>query len=216
MADDQQLQKITITPTGKPEIKALFNPTQYSIEKGNQIAEMGVPGLGAPILQFVRGNSRSLSMDLFFDTYEAGSDVRQQTNQIYALLGIEVSTHVPPLCTIQWGSNSPSAHQWVLERVSGRFTLFHRNGTPARATLSVSFKEFIPVEIQVRETVTQSVDHAKLYVVKQGDTLSSIAAAEYDDPALWRPIATRNKIRNPRELTPGATLILPPLSPGER
>jgi hypothetical protein len=216
MASDQKLEKITITPDGKNAIEALFNPTQYSIEKGNQIAEMGVPGLGAPILQFVRGNTRTLSMDLFFDTYAAQTDVREHTNRVYALLGIEASTHVPPLCTIQWGRNSPSAHKWILERVSGRFTLFHGNGTPARATLGVTFKEFIPVEIQVRETVTQSADHAKLYTVCQGDTLSSIAAAEYGDPAAWRPIATKNRITNPRKIEPGSRLIIPSLPAGNR
>lgn len=216
MASEPEFQKITITPAGQGEIKALFNPTQYSIEKSNQIAEIAVPGLGSPILQFVRGNLRTLSMDLFFDTYEAGTDVSAQTDKIYALLNINPSTHTPPLCTIQWGSNSPSNHDWVLDRVSGRFTLFHRNGTPARATLSVSFKEYIPIAILVRETVTQSADHAKLYTVRQGDTLSSIAAAEYDDPALWRPIATKNKITNPRIIEPGTRLLIPPLQAGER
>ena len=36
-----------------------------------------VPGLNAPPLQYVRGKSRALTMELFFDTYEAHEDVRQ-------------------------------------------------------------------------------------------------------------------------------------------
>jgi nucleoid-associated protein YgaU len=47
--------------------------------------------------------------------------------------------------------------------------------------------------------------------VKRGDTLWSLAAAVYDDPARWRPIADANGIANPRELVPGTELIIPAL-----
>jgi nucleoid-associated protein YgaU len=46
-------------------------------------------------------------------------------------------------------------------------------------------------------------------VAQQGDTLWSIAAAEYGDARQWRPIAEANQITNPRELKPGQTLIVP-------
>jgi hypothetical protein len=227
MANTQTFELIAITPDGGKTIQARFNPTQYTLEKGNQIAEFAVPGLGAPILQFVRGNSRTLSLDLFFDVYEPpdpapqGLDLRKDgvrayTNQVYNLLEIDPDTHAPPRCTIQWGNHSPSEEKWVLERVSGRFTLFFPDGRPARATLSVSFKEYIPIDIQVRKKPNQSADHAKRYTVRQGDTLSSIAYAEYGDAATWRPIARRNAIANPRTIQPGLTLIIPPLRDDER
>lgn len=196
------------TPAGAEPIVVLFNPNQYSLEKGNQITEIGIPGLGAPILQYVRGNTRTLSMDLFFDTYEQQSDVRDHTNKIYALLGIESEKHVPPVCVFTWGDFN---FRCVLERVSGRFTLFLSDGTPVRATLSVAFKEFIDVEIEVRRAPTESSDHTKTRVVKRGDTLSSIAAEEYGSPTRWRPIAEANAIDNPRTLTTGEPLVIPPL-----
>lgn len=222
MTTDTQLARIVITTEQGQTIKALFNPTQYTLEKGNQIAEFAVPGLGAPILQFVRGNARTLALDLFFDVYEppdqqpfdldlAKDGVRAYTNQIYDLLEIDPHTHAPPRCTIEWGKHSPSREQWVLERVSGRFTLFFPDGRPARATLSVQFKEYIPVEIQIRRRPNQSADHVKRYTVKQGDTLSSIAHAEYGDAAQWRPIAQANRITNPRRLDAGTELKIPPL-----
>jgi nucleoid-associated protein YgaU len=52
----------------------------------------------------------------------------------------------------------------------------------------------------------------KTYTVKRGDTLSSIAAAEYGDPARWRPIATANRITDPLSLRPGLVLALPALA----
>lgn len=191
------------------KIEVRFNPNQYSLEKGNQIAEIGIPGLGSPILQYVRGNTRTLSMDLFFDTYEQRSDVRQYTNKIYGLLEIDSGIHAPPICKFQWGKFT---FRCLLERVAGKFTLFLENGTPVRATLSVTFKEYVDVDVEVRKTPLQSADHFKTRIVKQGDRLSAIAAAEYGDPALWRAIARKNSIENPRYLEPGTRLFIPPLT----
>lgn len=203
------LAKAMITPKGEKSIPVLFNPTQYSLDQGNSLAEVGVPGLAAPILQYVRGNGRSLSMDLLFDTYEQRRDVRKYTDRVYGLLNIRGPLHRPPICTFTWGSFNFTC---VLERVGGKFTLFLSDGTPVRATLSVSFKEFVEVEVLVRATPTESADHAKTYLVRRGDTLSSIAAAEYGDPARWRPIAEANRMANPRRLPPGTRLVLPAIT----
>jgi LysM repeat protein len=201
-----ELAKAMITPEDEPAIPVLFNPTQYSLDQANTLAEVGVPGLSAPILQYVRGNGRSLSMDLFFDTYEQQTDVRDHTDLVYGLLDIRGPLHRPPVCTFTWGSFN---FDCVVERVGGRFTLFLADGTPVRATLSVTFKEFVEVEVLVRSPPTESADHAKTYVVRRGDTLASIAAAEYGDPARWRVIAGANRIANPRLLAPGTRLSLP-------
>lgn len=203
------LEKARIVTAQGARINFTFNPNQYSLDKSNQIAEIGVPGLNAPILQYVRGNTRTLSMELLFDTYEQREDVYERyVKKVYALLDIERSTHAPPVCTFEW---KDLRFRCVLERVSGRFTMFLEDGRPVRATLNVTFKEFISVQDLVRNTPTESADHAKTYVVKRGDSLSSIAAAEYGDPGRWRPIAAANRIDNPRVLTPGAVLIIPAL-----
>ena len=202
------LEKASITPDRGQDIPVLFNPTQYGLDQGNQIAEIGIPGLGAPILQYVRGNARTLSMELFFDTYEQQTDVRKHTDKIYGLLGINSETHVPPICTFKWGKFNIRC---VVERVGGRYTLFLADGTPVRATLTVSLKEYLDVAIQVHATPRHSADHTKTRTVTRGDTLSSIAAAEYDDPGTWRPIADANGIANPRLLAPGRVLVIPPL-----
>jgi hypothetical protein len=203
------LEKAFIKTEDDEPIPVLFYPTQYSLDQGNQIAEIGIPGLSAPILQYVRGNTLTLTMELFFDTYEQQVDVRKYTNKIYGLLGIKSNTHVPPRCTISWGHFNFTC---VLERVGGRFTLFLADGTPVRATLSVTFKEVVDVEVEVRSTPTESADHTKTRAVLRGDTLSNIAAAEYGDPTKWRPIAETNGIDNPRVLAPGRVLVIPPLT----
>jgi LysM repeat protein len=204
-----ELEKAEITTEGGDSIQVLFNPTKYSLDQSNQLAEVGVPGLSAPIVQYVRGNNRSLSMELYFDTYEQQTDVREHTDKIYGLLGIEGETHVPPICTFTWGSFSFTC---VLAQANGRFTLFLADGTPVRATLDVTFKEYVDVEVLVREVPTESSDLTKTHWVKRGDTLSDIAAREYGDATQWRAIAEANQIDNPRLVSPGQALVIPPLT----
>jgi nucleoid-associated protein YgaU len=99
----------------------------------------------------------------------------------------------------------------VLENLVQRFTLFLPSGIPVRARLSCTFKEWIASEVEARLQNKQSPDVAKTRTVRRGDTLSSIAAEEYADPALWRPIARANGIVNPRRLQPGQVLAIPVL-----
>lgn len=204
-----EFNRATIYPDGQDPISVLFNPTQYGIDKSNQIAEIAVPGLGAPILQYVHGNTRSLNMELFFDTYEEQGDVRDFTDQIYGLLEIDPETHVPPICLVTWGD---FVFTGVLDHVSGRFTLFVADGTPVRATLSVVFKQFISPEVLVRENPTQSADHRKTRVVRAGDRLDLIAAREYGDAGMWRHIADANNLADPGRLNAGQSLIIPALT----
>ncbi|MBV9301603.1 MAG: LysM peptidoglycan-binding domain-containing protein [Acidobacteriaceae bacterium] len=204
-----EFQYASISPEGGQSFSVLFNPTNYTVEKANQIAEAAIPGLKAPILQYVHGNSRTLSMELFFDTYEEQEDVSAYTDQVYNLLLIDPSTHVPPICDVSWGSFS---FRGVLDHVSGRFTLFQPDGTPARATLSVTFKEYIDVTISIQQRPKQSSDHRKTRVVQAGDRLSDIAYQEYGDARKWRPIADVNRLDNPLTLTPGQRLIIPALN----
>ncbi|HUA45465.1 MAG TPA: LysM peptidoglycan-binding domain-containing protein [Solirubrobacteraceae bacterium] len=197
------------SPPGAPPIPVLFNPTRYGLGASNQLAEIGIPGLPAPILQYLRGASRTLTMQLFFDTYEAGSSVTTYTDSVYSLLNIEVTTHAPPICEFRWTSFTFTG---VVERVEGQFTLFLADGTPVRATLDVTFREVIDLQTAVLATPTESADHATNHTVVRGETLSGIAAQEYGDPGQWRPIADANHLDNPRLISPGQVLAIPPLS----
>ena len=49
-----------------------YNPTELSFDKQAQIAEIAIPGLDAPIQQFIRGNAEKLTLELFCDTTDDG------------------------------------------------------------------------------------------------------------------------------------------------
>lgn len=199
----------------KKKFEVLFNPTEYTLSKGAQIAEINLPGIDSPLLQFVRGQNEKLTLDLFFDTTSSGmdenaADVRDLTKGFYQLVKIQPKTHAPPRIKFLWGRGL--SFNAIVESVQQKFTLFNPLGVPLRATLTVSFREYKTLEDQLKELNLQSADHTKRRMVRKGDTLNRIAAEEYGDPDLWRLIADQNEsiVPNPRKLTPGTVLEIPP------
>jgi nucleoid-associated protein YgaU len=205
------LEKATITklqPPAPEKILVMFNPEEYTLSKEINYARVGVPGLNSPVLQFVHGNLRTLEMELFLDSYEAGTDVRLRTAQITSLLAIDPDTHAPPVLLFTWSSLS---FVCVLGKVTERFVMFRPDGTPVRARLQVTFNEFADPELQAMAQKNETADYTKLHVVGEGETLSGIAARMYDNPQLWRPIAIVNGLDDPRNLDVGRQLVVPNL-----
>lgn len=214
------LEKALITNTVTAErIPVLFNPEEYSVQRGMNYAQVPVPGLSAPILQFVSGGQQVLEMELFLDTREGhreGSrqvvqpqeDVRRLTRMVTDLMEIEPTTHAPPVLLFTWGS---LAFSCVLARCIQRFTLFLPSGIPIRARLTVTLAEFRNAELEAKEVKRETADFTKRRTVAEGQSLPGLAAAEYGDPRFWRVLAARNGIERPRRLAAGTALVLPKL-----
>lgn len=190
------------------EITVLFNPKEYVVKKSTQWEPHKSPGLDAPEVEFTSGNSMTLSLELFFDTYEKRQDVRKHTDEILKLAHVDPDLHRPPRCMFQWGGFK---FEGIVEDLTQRFTMFLSDGTPVRATLNVTFKEYKTAKDQATRKPNNSPDHTKRRTLKQGETLSLIAAEEYDDPGEWRRIADANGIDDPRDVAPGTVLSLPPI-----
>ncbi len=202
---------------GRNPIVAQFNPEELRIERSVSWDERAVGETDAPELRFTHGNASTFPIDLFFDTYEEQVDVRRKhTAKVVGLSTIEGhgNLHHPPICKLKWGKFG-EIFQGVLQSVTQRFTLFLEDGTPVRATLSCTFKQWRSAEHDAKSTRLQSADVAKIHVVRRGDTLSGIAGDQYHDPALWRPIARANRLDDPLRLEPGRQLMIPALPGGE-
>lgn len=189
-------------------VKVLFNPNEYTIQSSNKNNSINVPGKMAPVVSYASGEERTLSMELFFDTYNKGSDVRDHTNKISRILHIESELHEPPICVFSWGKFQFRGH---LESVTEKFTMFLSSGTPVRATLSISIREYISVSEQNKIMSLESADRSKQFILKEKEQLWMVADKEYDDPSKWREIADLNKISNPLKLKSGTTIIVPRL-----
>lgn len=210
----RQLEKATVTVLeGRRKgesFKVLFNPTEYNHNISNNFTETALPGLGNPILQFVNGESQQLSMDLLFDTWtnNRGDDVADLTRKFSDMLQIDADLHAPPPVSFQWGSFEFTA---VIPSLTQRFTMFDGDGTPVRATLSVTFKQYRPLSQQLADPRRNSADKTKRRVFSADDSLWAMAFREYGDVSHWRLIARHNRIARPREIEAGAVLVLPPL-----
>lgn len=214
------LEKAAITNTVSGErIPVQFNPEEYTLNREINYAQAAIPGLSAPILQFVSGNLQTLAMELFLDSYEqhkvgsttvnaAQSDVRVLVKRVTDLMAIEPSTHAPPVLLFTWGS---LAFTCVLANCAQRYTMFLPEGTPVRARLTVTFNEYRNIDLEAKEVKRETSDYSKRHVVSQGETLSSIAGSAYGDPRLWRVVAIANRLQRVRNLEPGLKLLLPNL-----
>ncbi|HBB31329.1 MAG TPA: peptidoglycan-binding LysM [Cyanobacteria bacterium UBA8803] len=216
---------------GKPifkikPIEVLFNPNRIEISKVGWTQGFG--GTLNPADQ-----PANLSLELFFDTSLVGvkssdlglfaspipslsllpditlvKDVRDYTKEIYNLTEKKGDLgNRPPICKLVWGTNTV-LFQGVLKQLTKSYTRFLADGKPVRATLNCSFEEWESPETTQKKL--NPIDDP-IRIVRRGETLSSIAAEEYNDPSLWRVIAAANKLDHPRQLTPGQRLTVPPL-----
>lgn len=224
---ETQLKKATITVLAGADrakvIAVLFNPTEYTFERTNSYKALPVPGLGTPLMQFVNGEADVLTMDLFLDDYtdpegptsrerKEAKPLLTRLKDLSRLLEIDRDLHAPPPVRFNWG---PLEFTAVIEKLARKVTMFHPDGTPARATLSITFKEYRTLRRQLEEPRRESADKTKRRIVVGNDDLALIAWREYGDVREWVRIAQANDLDDPREIRPGDWLMLPPLeNPG--
>ncbi|MBK9710613.1 MAG: LysM peptidoglycan-binding domain-containing protein [Kouleothrix sp.] len=214
---DTSLAHATVTNLDQGNtIKCMFNPKEYTWTKTNNWDEGKVPAKNISDLHFTGGKSATLKMDLFFDTYAEGKDVRKEyTDAFWELMSIDPSKKDknndygrPPRVLFQWGA--AWSFEAVITSLSQQFTLFLSDGTPVRATLTVNFQ-------QVRDTANLAPQNPtsggaggeRVWQVGAGDTLAWIAYREYGDATKWRLIAQANNLIQVRELAPGTVLVIP-------
>jgi nucleoid-associated protein YgaU len=203
-----------ISKAAQPLIPVQFNPTELGIDRGASFAELQVPGLRTPLLQFVRGEGQTLNLELFLD----GTDKRGSTNpddtveeRLKALrrfVEIDPELHAPPVCEFHWGDVRFSG---VVTSFKEKYSLFDENGKALRARVTLSLRSYEAVEVQLREINHHSPDRTRVRVLREGETLASISAEVYGDPRLWRVIAEANGIDRPRFVAPGTSLTVPAL-----
>jgi hypothetical protein len=192
------------------EIEVLFNPNRLKIEKMGWMKDQSN--------NLVASNElATLSIELFFDTTLKGSppeNVQKYTKKIFNLTQPRIGPDPkrPPRCKLVWGTiggkDSVLLPDGFLEKVNKTLTQFLEDGTPVRATLDCTFKEWAEPDKRKKE---ENLIDDPVRIVRRGETLSSIAYEEYGDPALWRVIADENRLQNPRQLAPGLVLTVPPL-----
>lgn len=197
------------------KIKCMFNPTEYSVSKKNSWEVGKNTGSDVPSVTFSSGDPASMTLQLFFDTYGTKTNVRDETDRVWALMDVipakvdpKTKRGRPPIVRLLWGLNW--SFDAVITNISQKFTLFLQDGTPVRATLDVTFQQGRdPNDKEAQNPTSGGEGGERLWTVSPGDTLAWIAFKMYGTSTNWRPIAQANGLTNVRRLTPGTVLVIP-------
>ncbi|MFF8958572.1 LysM peptidoglycan-binding domain-containing protein [Streptomyces sp. NPDC014894] len=204
-----EIVRPVIADERRRRIPLRFNPTDYKLSKSNTFAEITVPGLETPPIQYVRGGSETLTVQALLDTSDTLENVRTAyVNALRDLLRPDSREHAPPIVRFVWDE---AVFTGVVEKMDVNYQLFHTDGVPLRALVDLTLKEYRPAALQVADRPFSSPTVEKSYVVRRGDTLSGISAAVYRRPDAWRELARANGITDPRDLRPGRVLTVPRL-----
>jgi len=195
------------------QIEFQFNPKELSIQKSakwERKSSRNAKNASPPAFQ--GADPCKLTLEMFFDASDTkGGSVVGLVEQLFSCCVPTDTTRqnkkaVPPLVQLNWGAivSFPA----FITSVQAKYTLFASDGTPIRATCSVSMEE-MPGDPLGQNPTSGALSAHAVHTVISGDSLASIAYREYGDPAMWRPLAWANDIDDPIRLPVGATLIVP-------
>ena len=221
-----QRLKLDKSKEGLP-FEVSYNPTELAFTKSAQFADIAVPGLEAPIIQFVRGDAETLSLELFFDSTDGGTghgatSVTDKVTQFQKLVTVDGAIHAPPIVRLTWGNGLPGPAfatglrmteiDVIVTSVARRYTLFNSDGLPLRATVTLQMRVYWTIGEQTKLLNYRSADHTRTHAVRDGETLPLIAWDAYSDASKWRVIAEHNGLSQTRDLPAGLVLQLPPVA----
>jgi nucleoid-associated protein YgaU len=219
-------QKACLEIEGRPKIECWFNPKEYSVQKANNWDAKPIVGKDLPTVQFGGGNARELSLDLLFAA-APDSDVAGVTDELFRMMEVLPGTGSakaknsarPPTVTFSWGGTR--SFLAVAKSLSVQYTMFRPDGIPIRAQAKLTLVQVAPAvgksagspSKESQNPTTRAIGGIGARVIRDGDSLQSIAYSAYGDPTRWRVLAEANGIDDPTRLRRGGALSIPRLEP---
>jgi hypothetical protein len=184
-----------------------FNVSEYTEEIVNDFKEKILKSNKGKRLQFNYSAKSDFTIELFFDSTDEGTDVRDKLKPLDLLASMNKESHAPAPCMFVWGEFN---FRGVVGKISKKYTYFYHNGIPARVRVNLTLKPYETIKENKAKTKKQSSDLTKQRITKSGDNIWLLADREYEDPRCWRDIAKANDIDDPRSVEMGRNLTLPP------
>jgi len=190
-----------------------FNPKELTVQKAAKWERKPSPGAekaGPP--QFTGADPCKMTLEMFLDaTATHDTSVVTTVETLFACCtptetSAKKEKPSPPLVALQWGKVTSFAA--FIVSVNAKYTLFSADGTPIRALCQVSLEE-MPVAPWRQNPTSGGRSVRRAHQLIDGDSLASVAYAEYGDPAMWRSIAAFNGIDDPLRVPRGTRLLLP-------
>lgn len=201
-----------------------FNPATLSVHYENRFKSEKAPNSSGRPAKYSYSNTAQISLKFILDgtgvndfellSFLGGSKatVGEQISKFLDLCYVMDGTiHQPKYLKIQWGDGVLQDFNCRLKSVDIAYTLFNKNGETIRAELDTVFVEDGEPNQLARKEGKKSPDVSHSRLVKSGDTLPLLCKEIYGSPNYYIRVAQYNKLDNFRSLTPGQTLIFPPL-----
>lgn len=218
----EQFQKAYLKIEKGETIECWFNPKEYSLSRTNKWKTDPVPGSALPKTQFTGSDPHKLNIDLLFDDSDSHSgDVRTICGKLLDMMEVDEkfgsggkNNARPPMVEFGWGG--VVTFNAICESLSIQYTLFKPNGVPLRAQVKLALTQAEPAPAKStgggakrQNPTTMGMAGLRSHVVRDGDSLPSIAYAAYSDATQWRLIAEANNIDDPLALRRGTVLSIP-------
>lgn len=198
-----------------------FNPKEISIVRSSLFKFLSSPANGGSQGAAQRSDPAKISIN---DVLLEGMDTKLRCDtlltwttpdagflgQLLSITGNNLKTQPLPL-TFQWGPPMVGFMYTVLmQSVKVTYTRFTSAGIPVRAKVTLSFWE-VPTLLGTlpQNPTSGGVVGRRAHTVGHGESLQSIATANYGNPGAWRRIAEVNGIQDPSRVRPGDTIYLP-------
>ena len=138
------------------DIAGDYNPKDLQVDKSvpwskhsysNKNGDTASNDPGNLHLEFTGAEGRTMTIDLMFDGYEDQASVAGPIGQLELLTNVmepkspKEERRRPPLCLVAWGDKGLPTFKCVIESMSTKYTMFHANGMPLRATVTLKLKE---------------------------------------------------------------------------
>lgn len=221
----------------KEQLKAQFNPSEYSISRGLSLARAKALGRNndPTLAQASSEPSAILNITLHFDSatelhslfganslkgdamksmalggfYNFNKYITDDVSRKMAGLTVfDADEHSPNKVRIMWGTLDFIGR---VESCSVSYTMFSPNGAALRSSVKLSLVGEEAYIINQKKQPQNSPDRTKERVLGMSDQLWMHASEEYADPTKWREIADANAILNPRKVSL-ITIKIPPIT----
>lgn len=200
---------------GGETFEVQYNPKELKFDKPVSWKEHDNQGK-AGTLEFQKVTPATVQIELVFDTTKDNSDVRDVwINKLLSLTNPIVSPSTgesaemgkkrPPLVRFYWGDFEFFG---VIEDVNASFIMFHTNGNPLRAKVTVKMKEWTPKSNYASGGDSEGYDSESVQLVQlaAGQTISSLAA-QYGTTA--QAIGDANNLADLMDVPAGTSLMVP-------
>lgn len=166
-----------------------------------------------------------ISFTLVLDRWEDRESVEPDIRTLKQMGQPRAPQKPPPELELDYGPIGGGGVTWVIDSLE--WGAEHRNQALQRIyqEVSVTLREYVEADVTLTPTEKHKAKKGgrdrdgkgkssggatnRIYVVKAGDTLATIAAAKLGRASRWREIAKLNGLRDPNHLKVGQRLKLP-------